>query len=269
MSDIFHEIEEEVRRQQYEKLWKRYGTYIIGGVVAIVVAIAAYIGYRDYHQAELDRASAAYSQLVDESQADPVKSVDAIRQFAANAPSGYRALALFAEAAATIPKDRTAALKIYEQITSEYPDPYIGGLARLKGAMLVSDSETPDQLRQRLSPLTGDDGMWRYSARELIAYASYRAGDMKTAREEFDRLRSDLAAPGGVRSRSEQMVGQIDLRLAGVTPRVVAAPAAETPPAEGAPQDGEPALPGDDPALPAEPEPAPATPPASPTPNQP
>jgi hypothetical protein len=42
MSDIFQEVEEDVRRERYEKLWKKYGNYIIALAVLIVAGVAAW-----------------------------------------------------------------------------------------------------------------------------------------------------------------------------------------------------------------------------------
>ena len=30
MSDIFREVDEDIRREQYKKLWDRFGAYVIG-----------------------------------------------------------------------------------------------------------------------------------------------------------------------------------------------------------------------------------------------
>ena len=40
MSDIFHEVEEEVRREHYEKLWKKYGNYVIAVASVLVLGVA-------------------------------------------------------------------------------------------------------------------------------------------------------------------------------------------------------------------------------------
>jgi hypothetical protein len=251
LSDIFHEIEEEVRRQQYEKLWKRYGNYVIAGAVAIIAATAGYIGWKNYRQSELERTSIEFMQLIDAAQSDPNSSAEAISAFAADAPGGYRALGLFAEAAATMPRDRIAAGKIYDTIIEEFPDPYFGGLARLKSAILVFDSSSTDQLRERLGPVLNDDSVWRYSGRELMAYSAFRDGSLQAARQAFDGLRSDLAAPDGIRTRADQMIEQIDLRLAGVTPRLMDAPPPAPDPTEPQPGQQPPAPPTQPPTGPA------------------
>ncbi|MEI9929239.1 MAG: hypothetical protein WDM89_01380 [Rhizomicrobium sp.] len=40
MSDIFHEVEEDVRRERFEKLWKQYGDYAVAALAVVILAIA-------------------------------------------------------------------------------------------------------------------------------------------------------------------------------------------------------------------------------------
>ncbi len=45
MSDIFREVDEDLRREQFKRLWDRFGTYVIGLAVLIVVVTAGYRGW--------------------------------------------------------------------------------------------------------------------------------------------------------------------------------------------------------------------------------
>ncbi len=56
MADIFHEVDEEVRREQLKKLWDRYSIYLIAAAVLLVAAIA---GWRAYEYWIAQRAAAA------------------------------------------------------------------------------------------------------------------------------------------------------------------------------------------------------------------
>ncbi len=53
---LFREINEELRREQFAKLWERYGTYIIGLVVLVIVAVA---GAKIWESQRLAAANAA------------------------------------------------------------------------------------------------------------------------------------------------------------------------------------------------------------------
>ena len=45
MSDIFQEVDEEVRREQLKKLWDRYGNFVVAALILVVVGVAAWRGY--------------------------------------------------------------------------------------------------------------------------------------------------------------------------------------------------------------------------------
>ena len=60
---FLREIDEELRQEHYEKLWKRYGKYVIGAAVALVVTVAGYQTWRssvtESRRAEGERFAAA------------------------------------------------------------------------------------------------------------------------------------------------------------------------------------------------------------------
>ena len=54
MSDIFREVDEEVRRDQAVQLWRKYQNYVIAAALIVVAATGAWKGFAAYkmHQAE-------------------------------------------------------------------------------------------------------------------------------------------------------------------------------------------------------------------------
>src|SRR5258708_40059218 len=60
VSDIFTEVDEEVRREQLKKLWERYGNYVIAAAFVLVFAVAAWRGYEWWETRKAAEAGAAY-----------------------------------------------------------------------------------------------------------------------------------------------------------------------------------------------------------------
>ena len=60
MADIFHEVDEEVRRERLKKLWDRYSIYLIGLAVLIVAGIGAWRGYEYWVAKKAAAAGAAF-----------------------------------------------------------------------------------------------------------------------------------------------------------------------------------------------------------------
>ena len=60
VADIFHEVDEEVRREQLKKLWDRYSIYLIALAVLIVAGIAGWRGYEYWVAKRAAAAGAAF-----------------------------------------------------------------------------------------------------------------------------------------------------------------------------------------------------------------
>ncbi len=61
MSELFREIEEDIRRERFEKLWRSVGRFAVWGSVAIVVATAVFVAWDNHAQ---NQAEAKTSQLL-------------------------------------------------------------------------------------------------------------------------------------------------------------------------------------------------------------
>ena len=96
MSDIFKEVDEDLRREQFKKLWDRFGPYVIGLAILIVVATAGYRGW-DYWQERQAQATGdrflAALDLADKGEHD--KAIAALKAIEANGSGQYPVLAGF------------------------------------------------------------------------------------------------------------------------------------------------------------------------------
>ena len=99
MSDIFREVDEEIRQENYAKLWKRYGSYAIGFAVLLVAAVAGYQIWQNYdleRRTELSDRYAAVTGQVLEDQDSAAQA--ALSEIADPSDAGYGTLAAFARA---------------------------------------------------------------------------------------------------------------------------------------------------------------------------
>lgn len=205
MSDIFQEVDEEVRRERLKKLWERYGNHLIAACVLVVVGVGTWRGYEWWEAQKAAESGAAFEQAV--TLAESGKSGEAEAAFAKLAidgTAGYRVLARLREAAELAHTDPKGAIKAYDGIAADKSaGQVIEDLAALRGGMLLVDTDSYADLRARLEPLTGPDRPFRFSARELLALAAWKANDRAEARRWTDMILSDLQAPPAARSRAE------------------------------------------------------------------
>jgi hypothetical protein len=205
VTDIFQEVDEEVRREQLAKLWQRYGHYIIAGCVLVVVGVGAWRGYDWWENKRAAESGGAFEQaaMLAES-GKPQEAEAAFAKLATDGTAGYRLLSRLREAAELARSDSKAAIKSYDDIAAERgAGQAIQDLAALRAAFLLVDGASYADLRSRLEPLTAADRPFRYSARELLALSAWKQGDIGAAKQWTDMIMTDPQTPAGARSRAE------------------------------------------------------------------
>lgn len=205
MSDIFQEVDEEVRRERLRRIWERYGNIILAVALLIVLGIGGWRAYEWWQTRKAAEAGAAFESAIElASQGKHAEAEAALQKIAAEGTSGYRILARLREAAELGERDRDAGIKAYDAVAA---DTSVGAvfqdLATLRAGFLLVDKGSFEEVRRRLEPLTGADRTFRHTARELIAIAAWRAGDIATARRWFDVITTDAQTPAATRSRIE------------------------------------------------------------------
>jgi len=207
VSEIFDEVDEEVRRDQLKKLWDRYSLYIIAVAILIVAGVGGWRGYEYLEAKKAAEAGAAFDRAVELSEQNKHAEAEAaFADLAAKATSGYRMLARLRQAAEIANRDPQAAAKMYDEIAA---DRSVGApeqdLARIRAEQLLLESTTYQNMLQRLEPATAATSTFRHTARELLALSAWRANDGTAARQWLDLIANDGETPPSLRSRAEAL----------------------------------------------------------------
>ena len=201
---LFREIDEDLRRERYMKLWKDYGRFVVGAAVTLILATAGWVWWQRHQlsvRGEEGERYAAAATLV--GKGNPAAAIKAFAQVAAESSAGYAALAKLREAALLAKKgDLKGAAALYDAIAADADaNQNLRHLARLLGTLSLLDTGDPAKLTAKLAPLAKEDGPWHYAALELTGLLAERAGDIKRARAIYTRLVDDAAAPATLRAR--------------------------------------------------------------------
>jgi hypothetical protein len=224
MTDLYQELQDDVRQRRLEELWKKWGNYVLGGAAAILLGVGGW-QYWIYAQSEAkEKASAEFMKAAQSfsAQGQETKAAEAFAKLAADAPGGYAMAARMQEAAARLMTGETAkAVEIYDQIAQDgLGGPVMADFARYRAALALADTAPQVDVLNRLEPLTNKDGPWSGLARELKAYVTWRAGNLTEAQKQFDLLTKDETAPANVKMRAKNMSELIALGIkpSGVAP---------------------------------------------------
>ncbi len=205
---LIREVDEDLRHEQYLRLWRLYGKYVITAAVAIVLGVAGGQAWQGWRARQQDAASRAFALA--ESQIAAGKTDDALKTLApleSGRQTGFAILAGMRHAAVLSQKgDLQGATTAYEAMIASDVPPLYRNLALLKLALLTVDSADPDTLQKRVAPLAEPGSPWRYTATEVLALLARRKGDESGAAKLFKQLADDIGAPQSIRARATEML---------------------------------------------------------------
>jgi len=211
MSDIFEEVDEEVRRDKALQFWKKHQNLIIGAAALIVLATAGYRFYQNRMLAAEQAAGAQFQQALSlDRDGKGAEAQAALAAVAANAPRGYQTLARLAGAAVQSKTDPKGALAIYDSLAA---DSSIGALfqdaAKLRAALIRLDLGDGAAAKPALQALASPNGAYRYTARLGLAVIALQDGQYEEAGRQLDQIAADPEAPQAEKRSADALFGLV------------------------------------------------------------
>jgi hypothetical protein len=198
MTDVFDEINDDLRREKLNQFWKENGSWIIGGALGAVLLTGAMTAWRTW---EYSRDAAATTQLARLTDAADWSKVES---FAASSDKNHAMMARFMAADAYLEKHQTdKAIALYNDIAATSGlDKTWRDLARIHSLSLRLDKDPPEALAKELAALSGSKDVWRYTALEMQALLAARQGHMQDAANILASITADPQAPEDMRQRA-------------------------------------------------------------------
>lgn len=222
MSDIFREVDEEVRQDKAKEVWKKYGIHIMGLAVLIVVCVGSFKAWQYYSVQKLEQAGADYLNSV--TLIDNGKDADALEAFqvlSKKGTTGFYLLSKFQEAGLLAKTGKNDdALEIYDALAGNSAlENNLRDLAKLRAGLLLSNTSSFTEVEARVGDLAKTGNSWRHSALEVLAVTAFRTGDLVKADQFFNQLSADLTTPSSMRVRAAAMSSIITPQLPAKTPK--------------------------------------------------
>ena len=218
MTDIFDEVNEDLRAERARALLVRYGGVLVGLAVLAVLATGGWQLWRWQQARQAGSIAGTYlagMRLADTPPGqtpgqtdDHAKAAGIFAQVASDPAAGYRTLARLREAALRADAgDAAAALGLWDQVANDpRADRLLRDLASLLWVQHQVDRGDPVAVEARLQPLLAPENAWHGLAQEQDALLALRTGKTDQARNDFRRLAADAGAPDGVRGRASMLL---------------------------------------------------------------
>lgn len=207
MSDIFREVDEELRQDRMKALAKRYGGAAAAAALLVVAGTAGYVGWKHWRDQGRREASQALEAAMMKAAAGGEDGVKALSELAGKTSGEIAGLArLSAGAALTRDGKLAEAAQVYDSLAADAAAPaWQRDLATLMSVARQVERGEPAALTSRLAPLLAPANPWRFQAKELAGLLAARAGDRAKAQTYFQQLADDAQAPAGVRARAADL----------------------------------------------------------------
>lgn len=209
MSDeaLFREIDEDLQRDRWVALARRYGPAALGVALVVVVAVVGFVGLRQWREADQEAATARLTEAINAGQGrGGLQAADALMAFSDQSGLEISYLARLLASSLRVDADSALAAEGYRALADDpkTPAPYrsLAGLLLVYNEFARADAGA---LRDRLTPLAADDSPWRHSARELLALLAAKAGDRAGAAAALRSLAADQAAPPALKERAGEL----------------------------------------------------------------
>ena len=210
--EFIREVDEAVRQDRWLAVWKQYNAYIITAVSAVVIGVAANVGWQSYQDGQ---RSANARQLADATTllaADkPGEAAAAFNALAERAGGGVAVVArLRAAEAEKQAGNAEAKLALLDSLAAdgdvEALYQRLAGLLARQEAFDASDAEAMiDELDRAATP----DNPWRASLLELKAMAEMKAGRTEEARATLETLLNGEGTPANLARRANELLSAL------------------------------------------------------------
>ena len=210
MSDIFQEVEEDLRRERLKRVWDRYGIFVIGAALLIVLITAGYRGYDAWQTSRARSNGEAFTAALAAAEATTTTTpANELLAFAADSPQGYAMLARFRAASAFAQAgELEQARDLFRSLSTDGKVPALyQSLASIRLAETLIDLGEIDEAQQSVAAMAEDSSNpFNQSAQELMGLAAYQANDIAAAQRWYTAIRDAVGTPQALSLRARMML---------------------------------------------------------------
>lgn len=205
---FLREVDDELRRDQIQKMAKHYGRIAIAAVIVFLLAFAGFLYWRQASEKKAEAQSEEMGALIADVQASrPTEAGKKIEKLVAEGSAGYRITALLTKATLAADRgDTKSAIGIYAGIAGDEKaaQPF-RDIATIRQTLLEYDTLPPQQAIDRLKPLTVEGNAFFGTAGELTAIAMIRLNRTAEAGRLLAAIARDKTMPDTLRTRAARL----------------------------------------------------------------
>ena len=212
---LLQEVDDAVRKDALDDFARRFGRWIVAGVVAALLGFGGYLFWQNQQSAAAGEKGEALVAALDKLKGGDSKgAASALDAIKADGTPAYRAAATIQLANLRAEQgDRKGAAALLAGLAADDKvDQSLRDMALIRQTALEFDTLKPELVIARLAPIVGRTdpvSAWYPSAAELTAIAHYQAGRFDQAGALYAKIAKIKDIPPALQSRTIQMAGML------------------------------------------------------------
>ena len=199
------EVNEELRRQQLKSIWDRFGVYIIGFAILIILSVGGNEIINHLNNRLSQRESNAFDNALNliENGNDSVGLDQLIKL--TKGKTGYKGLALFRLSSESLTNGNYQEAVSYLKKASldKTLTNNLRVFAKIKAGLILVDNGSFSEVDVLLKEVIESGGPFSFHAKEILALALIKNGRDLEAQEIFQEIANDASAPPVLARRAE------------------------------------------------------------------
>ena len=210
MSDIFQEVDKELREEKYKTIWAKYKYYIIGILIIFIFGVGFNSFWKQYASNEINDRSSRFFAAMELAQEDKTSSILMLQEFISKEKKSAQyhvMIAGFAEAAIRrSEKDFSGALKIYDDIGNNNISVFYKDFAKLSSSEMLIATKNISEAKIRLEELSSSSSDLKFIAKEYLGYILINDGNLSKAKDIFKSLAEEASVSLNMKNRSKEIL---------------------------------------------------------------
>ena len=199
------EVNEELRRQQLKSIWDRFGVYIIGFAVLIILSVGGNEIINHLNNRVSQRESNAFDNALSLiEKGNDSAGLDQLIELT-EGKTGYKGLALFRLSSESLTNgnyqeavDYLKKASLDKTLTNN-----LRVFAKIKAGLILVDNGSFSEVDVLLKEVIESGGPFSFHAKEILALALIKNGRDLEAQEIFQEIANDASAPPVLARRAE------------------------------------------------------------------
>ncbi len=208
MSDVFNEVDEELRTDKYRAIYDKYGKKALISIVSIVFVIAVYTYINFNKEKKLEAMGERLLQAVMDENSSSHNVEARLLEISNSSELGFANLAKL-KIAANYSKNNNQkdAIKILDSvIQSSDPSDFIHRLALSTTILYALEQKDNMEVNNRLEVLKKFGSGWEMLAIEIEGYQNLNTGDTNLSKDSFTKVLENEATFSGSRVRAKELL---------------------------------------------------------------